>query len=213
MAIAGQTGRVHGGRQAAYTARNRAALILAAQEVLADIGLDATIEQLAAHAQVSPRTIYNYFETKDALLSLAFEQIWQEGVHWAYDGRPPGEDFQTVMTTARRLFRIRNVRPLLARVLRNTMKNPAFAIDLAWSAGASAFTRAAQTSGISVADAERRLYLFAQCYAGILQGLFVSEELSPEDADVLLGISLSLFEVPRAQAEKLTSAPLVLPAG
>ena len=39
-----------GGRQAAYTARNRAALIKAGQEVLAEIGPSATIEQLAAHA-------------------------------------------------------------------------------------------------------------------------------------------------------------------
>ena len=54
-----------GGRQAAYSARNRAALIKAGQEVLAEIGPQATIEQLADHAQVSPTTIYKYFENKE----------------------------------------------------------------------------------------------------------------------------------------------------
>jgi hypothetical protein len=50
-----------GNRQAAYSARNRAALIKHAQEVLAEVGPSATIEQLSAHAQVSPTTIYKYF--------------------------------------------------------------------------------------------------------------------------------------------------------
>ena len=56
------------GRQAAYSARNRAALIKHAQEVLAEVGPSATIEQLASHAQVSPTTIYKYFANKEVLL-------------------------------------------------------------------------------------------------------------------------------------------------
>ena len=56
-----------GGRQAAYSARNRARLIKDAQIVLAEIGPSATIEQIAAHAEVSPTTIYKYFENKDQL--------------------------------------------------------------------------------------------------------------------------------------------------
>ena len=60
-----------GGRQAAYAARNRAALLKAGQEVLAEIGPSATIEQLAGHAQVSPTTIYKYFTNKDELFIQA----------------------------------------------------------------------------------------------------------------------------------------------
>ena len=61
MAAKVQVDQASGGRQAAYSARNRAALIKVAQEVLAEIGPSATIEQLAMHAQVSPTTIYKYF--------------------------------------------------------------------------------------------------------------------------------------------------------
>ena len=213
MAVAEKAERDHGGRQAAYTARNRAALILAAQEVLADIGLDATIEQLAAHAQVSPRTIYNYFETKDALLSLAFEQIWQEGLDWAYDGRPRGESLQIMLDVARKLFRISVARPLLAKVLKNTMTNPSFAIASAWNESFTAFDLVAKAEGLDSPEIEKRVYLFAHCYTGILQGIFVTGQVSPEEADVLLGMSLTILNLPREQAEKMTSAPLVLPAG
>lgn len=213
MALAEKAERDHGGRQAAYTARNRAALILAAQEVLADVGLHATIEQLAAHAQVSPRTIYNYFETKDALLSLAFEQIWLEGVDWAYEGQPRGESFQTMIEVARKLFRISLARPLLAKVLKNTLANPSFAIASAWNESFTAFSLVAKAEGLDTPEIEKRVYLFAHCYAGILQGIFVTGQVSPEEADVLLGMSLTILDLPREQAEALTSGPLVLPAG
>jgi AcrR family transcriptional regulator len=65
-----------GGRQAAYSARNRTALIKVAQEVLAEIGPTATIEQLSAHAQVSPTTIYKYFENKEVLFQEAIAELW-----------------------------------------------------------------------------------------------------------------------------------------
>ena len=55
-------------RQAAYMARNRAAIITAAQEVLADIGPQATVEQLADHAQISTTTFYKYFDSKEIFL-------------------------------------------------------------------------------------------------------------------------------------------------
>ncbi len=212
MAVVEKAERDHGGRQAAYTARNRAALILAAQEVLADIGLQATIEQLADHAQVSPRTIYNYFETKDALLSLAFEQIWQDGLDWAYDGQPR-ESFQAMVDVARKLFRISVARPLLAKVLKNTLTNPSFAIASAWNESFAAFDLVAKAEGLDSPEIEKRVYLFAHCYTGILQGIFVTGQVSPEEADVLLGMSLTILDLPREQAEALTSGPLVLPAG
>jgi hypothetical protein len=52
MAVKKQAVEATGSRQAAYSARNRARLIKDAQEVLAEIGRTATIEQIAAHAEV-----------------------------------------------------------------------------------------------------------------------------------------------------------------
>jgi len=65
-----------GNRQSAYSARNRARLIKDAQEILAQIGPSATIEQIAAHAEVSIQTIYNYFESKDQLILKAMREMW-----------------------------------------------------------------------------------------------------------------------------------------
>ena len=57
MAVKKEAETAIGGRQAAYSARNRARLIKDAQEVLAEIGPSATIEQIASHAEVSPTTL------------------------------------------------------------------------------------------------------------------------------------------------------------
>jgi len=46
MAAKKQTAPVLGNRQAAYSARNRAKLIKNAQEILAEVGPSATIEQI-----------------------------------------------------------------------------------------------------------------------------------------------------------------------
>ena len=90
MAAKKQVAKAAGGRQAAYTARNRAALIKAGQEVLAAIGPQATIEQLSEHAQVSPTTIYKYFENKDVLFLEALSQIWESTISSVNQSRLPG---------------------------------------------------------------------------------------------------------------------------
>ena len=83
MATKKRAAPITANRQAAYSARNRAALIKVAQEVLAEVGPSATIEQLAAHAQVSPTTIYKYFANKEVLFTEAFSQLWEEWIKWS----------------------------------------------------------------------------------------------------------------------------------
>jgi AcrR family transcriptional regulator len=53
--------------------RTRAALILAAQDLLAANDLDATIAQICKSANIAVGTFYNYFESKRALLNAAAE--------------------------------------------------------------------------------------------------------------------------------------------
>lgn len=50
-----------------------------------------TVDQIAAEADVSPRTFFRYFPTKEALLFHDFEQRLT-GIRVALEGRPDGED-------------------------------------------------------------------------------------------------------------------------
>jgi AcrR family transcriptional regulator len=55
-------------------ARNRALLIAAANEVFAERGADATLDDIARHAGVGVATAYRHFESKQALLGALFEE-------------------------------------------------------------------------------------------------------------------------------------------
>jgi AcrR family transcriptional regulator len=201
--------RPPGGRQSAYTARNRAALVSSAQQVLADFGVEATVEQILSQAHVSPATIYNYFENKDALLTEALNEMWQQWLLWGYGGKQPGESFGDMIDVCRKLFRVGQSHPLFARVLSKTLKDPSFVIDAVAGDAMPTLRAVAGPGGLASSDFDRRAKLWAYSLAGILHGVHVTGELSPEEADASLAISLSLWNLSPAKASKLTSRPLL----
>lgn len=211
MATKKQAASISGNRQAAYSARNRAALIKHAQEVLAEVGPSATIEQLAAHAQVSPTTIYKYFANKEVLFSEAFSQLWEEWIHWSNETRSPGEPLENVLDAGRKLFRIKQHDPLLAQVLHNVVKDPEFAINAVQGEGAKAFTALAKMGAVKSEDLQERLILWQHIYTGICISLYGNESISPEEADVAFGIGLSVWGISEAKAKKIISRPLAFP--
>jgi AcrR family transcriptional regulator len=54
--------------------RNRLRILQGAREVFADRGLDASLDQIAAHAGVGVGTVYRRFPDKDALIDALFEE-------------------------------------------------------------------------------------------------------------------------------------------
>lgn len=58
----------------ADAARNRAKLLAAAAEVLAEQGLDAPLEEIARRAGVSIGTLYNHFTDRDTLIGAIFPE-------------------------------------------------------------------------------------------------------------------------------------------
>jgi len=206
-----QAASLTGNRQAAYSARNRAALIKHAQEVLAEVGPSATIEQLSAHAQVSPTTIYKYFANKEVLFSEALSQLWEEWIKWSNETRSPGEPMEMLFDAGRKLFRIRQHDPILAQVLHNVVKDPEFAMNALAGEGEKALTALAKTGAIKSEDLEVRLILWRNIYTGICVSLYGNETISPEEADVAFGIGLSVWGITEAKAKKIISRPLVFP--
>ena len=86
------TDRPAGGRRAARKRATQAALRRAAIELIAARGYDATsTDDIARAAGVSPRTFFNYFPTKDAVVFLP-EDVLPALVSRAVRGRPAGED-------------------------------------------------------------------------------------------------------------------------
>ena len=179
------------------------------QEVLAEIGPAATIEELSEYAQVSPTTIYKYFKNKELLFSEALSQMWLDWVVWSYNGVRPGQDLEAVITTARKLFWVKQTHPLFAKVLHNTLANPAFIIEAVKEGGAAVFKDLANRNLLENDQFEKRMILWGYALAGILTAVHVSEELSPSEAEVALAIALSIWGVNEVKAKKLMSKKLV----
>jgi AcrR family transcriptional regulator len=211
MATKKKAAAIPGNRQAAYSARNRAALIKHAQEVLAEVGPSATIEQLSAHAQVSPTTIYKYFNNKEVLFAEALNQLWEEWLKWSGQTRTAGEPLENVLDAGRKLFRIKQHDPILAQVLHNAVKDPQFAMQALQGEGAKVFITLAKMGAIKSEDLEERLILWKNIFTGICISLYGNEEISPEEADVALGIGLSVWGISEARAKKIISRPLLFP--
>ena len=61
-------------------ARNRALLVAAAREVFASRGLDATLDDVARHANVGVGTAYRHFANKYELAGAILDQVMDEVV-------------------------------------------------------------------------------------------------------------------------------------
>lgn len=198
-----------GNRQAAYSARNRTRLIKDAQIVLAEIGPSATIEQLAVHAEVSPTTIYKYFENKDELFLEAFGEAWQSFILWANLEMEPGNMLEITFDTGRKLFWAKKSHPLFANMLHNCLnQRPDFPVLADRGAGKKVFKALAAAGDLKQDDFDKRFGLWANLYAGLVKSVYVSEELSPSEAEVAFGIGLSVWGISEAKAKKLISRPL-----
>jgi AcrR family transcriptional regulator len=213
MAVKKQAETAIGGRQAAYSARNRARLIKDAQEVLAEIGPSATIEQIASHAEVSPTTVYKYFENKDQLFIEALGEAWVGFLIWSSEIKTPGDRFERTLDIGRRVFWARQTHPLFAQMLHNSLNQMSEIIILSdRGEGKKAFRAFAASGELKEDDFDERYVLWTSLYVGLLKSVFVTEDLSPEEANVAFGIGLSVWGVSEAKAKKLISRPLGLAA-
>ena len=188
--------------------RNRLALIKAAQDVLAEIGPEATVEQFVAHAQVSPTTIYNHFYNKEALFKEALAEAWREWIDWAHGGVAADESLDVAVDVCRRLFRVGKTHPEFARLISKALVNPGFIIAAVQEDAMPAAKQFARIGQISKAEFDKRIRLFSYCVAGILGGVHTTNELSPSDADASLGLALGILGVSPAKAKSMVSRTL-----
>jgi AcrR family transcriptional regulator len=209
MAKEMKSGLTTSNRQAAYTARNRAALIRAGQEVLAEIGPAATIEQLAAHAEVSPTTIYKYFENKDLLFLEALGGALNSWLMWAATQNQSPDRLQRIIELPRRLFRTQQTHPLFSQMLHNSLSyNPNFMFDADGGEAKKVFNALANAGEVKIDEFEERFAIWAHSVSGLARSVLVDETLSPEQADIALGFALSAWGISEAKAKKLVSRKL-----
>lgn len=192
-----------------FTARQRATLITSAQRVLATIGPDATVEQVAKHADVSPATVENYFGSKETLLMTSFDLALRDWVDWAYGDIPKGESLEAMINVCRKLFRAGQTHPEFSQILANALRDPDFVIEAVRDAALPALEHVASRGQLPIDDFDRRTQLWANAVAEILRDVHTTRTLSPSAADASLAKALAIWGLSPDAARTIASRPLI----
>jgi len=197
------------GRKSAYVARNHAALLRATQEVLANMGPKATIEDIAKHAQVSVSTIYKHFDTKDALFGEAFLAAMGDWKNYVDQLMSDVKDpLEALVIPARLLLRLSQSHELYAQLLkRNLGETLQFTSQL--SSGLAADVKKLVKAKVLDMD---NVEIRAQCFFASLFPAMSNQLMNPHakisDADTAIEMALSILNISPAKAKKLARGKL-----
>jgi AcrR family transcriptional regulator len=197
------------GRKGAYVARNRASLIRAAQHVFAEQGPTATMEAVAAQAEVAASTVYKHFETKENLLSIALLEAFSDWSSWATGLMSESKDPLASLVLPMRLFyRLRSTHPHYAHLIKSCFGETHKIMDITNTGFAENLRHLNETGVHTIDHLDLRVMNHGACLAAILKKQLDDATASDEEADNALEIALGMLCISPAKAKKLAHAPL-----
>lgn len=210
----GATGSREPSRLDRRKARTRAALIAAAQRLLAEQGrAEVSIQEITDAADVGFGSFYNHFTSKDELFDAAVALTLEE--HGALldsvvgDLEDPAEIFAASVRLTGRLQRIH---PQMAGILVRTGL-PYLTSDRGLAPQATRDLQAAADSGrLDIGDPQIAVAMVGGALLGVLHLLETRPELDAgRVTDELAARLLCMFGLPRAEAQEIATRPLPAP--
>lgn len=197
------------GRKTAYVMRNRNALIKSAQEVFAQRGSEATVEDIAEHAEVSVSTIYAHFETKEDLFKIAILSAHNDWSEFAFQiAQNFADPLAMLITPARLLLRLKKTHPFYAELNARNIKEVQ-SITPVLSNGLKDHLMALIESGDLVMDNPQiRIENFSGCMLVAFQKHILDPGAKEIDADNAIEIAMGMLNISPAKAKKLAHAAL-----
>ena len=199
------------GRKSAYVARNRVALIKAAQHVLAEIGPDASIEEFAEAAQISVSTIYKHFENKDALIDAAFMEAFRDWEAWTDEALGKIKDPLEELVVPMRLFlRVKRTHPLYAGMIARNFPNLAKYLSTSTENLQIHVKELHAAKIITCENIPIRVRSISASLVAALGDQFFNPAARESDGDTAIEVILGLLSIPPAKAKKLAHSPLAV---
>ena len=195
------------GRKHAAFARTRTHILNATMELLGDVGPGATIEQVAAHANVAQSTLYQHFADRQELFTAALvtgHSKWEEWMLTVVQ-QVPG-DLERVALSGRLFLRASQTHPHYARMAAHSLGAIAEQMPLFSRLSGEFIRQLAQKRLIATDRVQQRIDAYTACLFGALIVQFRNENTARADDDIEL--ALSILGVPAARAKALAHAPL-----
>ena len=197
------------GRKSAYVARNRAALLRATQQLLAEVGPDASIDQFAEAAEISVSTIYKHFENKEALIAGAYIDAFHDWELWADELLKEIDDPLEELVTPMRLFlRLKQTHPLYAAMsARNLADLPRYFHGTEEGLNEH-IGELIKKKIIEIDSPAIRIRSISACITAGLADQLLNPAATEKDADATVEVVLSILGISPAKAKKLAHGPL-----
>lgn len=199
-------------RQSAYIARNRRELLHCGQKILAKFGPTATIEEIISISQVSPTTIYKYFESRENFLAMAQLSLWQEWEDWASGASQEISDpLERFINPIRLLIRVNATHPQLAQSLGNQTNSPEFLIKHLSENSSKIALTLAKAGVVSSESQEARFLLFSYAVVAIIKIAITGASLNSAECEKMLVIAMGLLGISEVKAKRSISKKLSIP--
>jgi AcrR family transcriptional regulator len=200
---------VYAGRKSAYVARNHAALLRASQQLLAEIGPRASIDQFAEAAEISVSTIYKHFDNKDALISAAFIEAFHDWELWADEGLHGIEDPLEELVMPMRLFlRLKKTHPLYAAMAAHNLADLPRYFHGTEEGLVEHIGELMKAKIIEIESPAIRIRSISACLLAGLADQLLNPAATEKDADATVEVILSILGISPAKAKKLAHGPM-----
>ena len=197
------------GRKSAYVARNRAALLRASQQLLAEVGPEASIDQFADAAEISVSTIYKHFENKEALIEAAYLDAFHNWELWADEQLKEILDPLEDLVMPMRLFlRVKKTHPLYAAMsARNLADIPKY-FHGTEEGLVEHIAELMKAKIIEIESPAIRIRSISACLLAGLADQLLNPKATEKDADATVEVILSILGISPAKAKKLANGPM-----
>ncbi len=197
------------GRKSAYVARNRATIINAALEVLAENGLHTTMDQVAEASGMAMSTVYKHFKDKDELVATVLIEKFIEWEAWVTEKNAENADPLEQLVFPMRIFvRMSQTHPSQAKVLVSHFGLIASITPMLQAQLINHVKDLKKAKILSVEDPAAA----AKNVHAVLTFAVINQITNPKatttDADISIRTALSMLGISDAKAKKLTEAKL-----
>jgi AcrR family transcriptional regulator len=201
------------GRKAAYFARNRAALILATQELLGEKGWGATIEEVATNAEVAVSTVYQHFDSKEELFRACVLEAWEKFESWAIVAASSLKDpLEQLVVPMRLMFRLATTHPMYSRMISKNQNELAPLIPTITKNLGLAMRKLLKAKVLDFSHPDIRITNLEAVILRIFLAQLDEQKTKSPEADLALALALPMLGISASIADAITTSPLPVDA-
>ena len=197
------------GRKAKYVARNRQSIILATQELLAEKGPLATVDEVAENAGVAVSTLYMHFPSKDELFQEAIQSAFMEWELWMREQTLGTTNKLEQLVLPMRLFvRAKESHPLYGALVAKNMEFVSQILPILTMQVLSHVNDLVDSGHLKITDTAIRVQNLMSIIVAQLGQQLSNPKANPESADRAIEFGLAMLGISPSVAKKLTTSKL-----